>query len=126
MSNGMFRHLRALVLLAAFGSGFIAQLVAAAAMPLPMAMRQGAVVAVNSNSDSSDCATCPMNRDLPGPGAVAPGCPLIFCSALSAVVPAGPIVAKVAGQIFPQIAGRIETGVTVRPDHGPPKPLHHT
>ncbi len=126
MSHGTIARLRVLTLLVAFGIGILGQAVAAVAMPMPMQMPQNAVASSSSAADSGGCAGCAGQRHMPASPAMAPNCVSPLCSALPAVLPAGPIVAALAPVTFAPIAFRGNAGIAVRPDLGPPRPSHHS
>jgi hypothetical protein len=121
----MLAYLRALTLLVAFGIGILGQVAATIAMPMPMQMPQDMAAFGSSTSDSSACPACPKQRDVPGSPAMAT-CVAAFCSVLPAVLPTGPIVAPLVHTSFPLIAVSGGQGVTIRPDLGPPRPIHNT
>jgi|SRR5579883_701633 len=125
MSHGILRRLRALTLLIALSIGFAGQIVAAVAMPMPMQTSNETPTASTSTADSDGCAGCPERHGLPGSPAMTPSCAAIFCGVPPAVVPSVPTVAPLGKATFPQIAVLDNVGRTVRPDLGPPRPLHH-
>ena len=122
MSHGMLRRLCALSLLVAFTVGLLGPITAAVAMPMPQDM----VAASSSNGHAGNCPACPKQRDVPGSAAMAPGCQLIFCSMLPAVIPYESVAAPFVRASFPSITLSNETGLTIRPDLGPPRPLYQS
>ena len=126
MGHGMLRRLCALTLLAALSIGFLGPITAAAAMQMPMQMPQEMVVASSLTGHADNCPACPKQRDVPGSAAMAPGCELIFCSGLPAIIPTESVAPPVARESFPRITISNETGLTIRPDLGPPRPIHHS
>ena len=123
MSHGMVLRLRSLALLLAFGIGLLAQTVAAVAMPMAMLMPQDAV-ASSASTHADTCPLCPQ-RDTPAAPTTMPTCPSAFCSVLQAVLPAGPAMVHGAPATFQAIAQHAGPGITIRPDLGPPRPVHH-
>ena len=120
MSHGIFKRLRSLALLVALSAGFFGQIVVAVAMP--MQMSNDASAASSSTADSGSCPACPKQHGAP---AMSASCALIFCAASPAVLPWVPAVAPLGRAAFPQIAAPGETGLTIRPDLGPPRSIHH-
>ena len=125
MRRGPLTSFRAVTLLVALGIGLLGQVVAAMAMPSPMQMPEGAASLNTSGADTHHCPACPEQGNTSGDPATSPTCALAFCSALPAVLPSAPIVAPVARAIFPPSALQVDTGITVGPDLGPPRPTYH-
>jgi len=125
MGSGLFTHLRVVTLLTAFGIGFVGQIVAVVIMPIPtrMAWHHGAVVS-SACADSGDCAGCPRPKEEPTSAKMGPICTDTFCSIPLALLPLGPIVAPLSRSTFELIASYRERGLTIRPNLGPPRPLH--
>lgn len=127
MSRDKQFRLRVLTLVVAFGIGLLSQLVAAVAMPMqmPMPAPHAKLGLTHAMTAANGCPSCPQ-RDMPGSPAMGPACALVFCSAVPAVLPLGPMLATpVRGRFLPVIVGR-EVGLTVLPTLGPPKPIHRT
>jgi len=125
MSHGMVLRLRSLALLLAFGIGLLGQTVAAVAMPMAMLMPQDAAASSASATHAGACPLCPQ-RDTPAAPTAIPRCPSPFCSVLPAVLPAGPTIVHAAPAAFQAIAQHAGPGITIRPDLGPPRPIHHS
>jgi hypothetical protein len=125
MSHGLVVRLRSLALLLAFGMGLLGRTVAAVAMPMAMPMPQDAMASSASATHARTCPLCP-RHDTPAAPATMPSCPSAFCAALPAVLPAGPTMVQCVPATFQAIAQHAGPGVTVRPDLGPPRPIHHT
>ena len=125
MSHGMVLRLRSLALLLAFGIGLLGQTVAAVAMPMAMLTPQDAVASSASTALAGTCSRCPQ-RDTPAAPMTIPTCPSAFCSGLPAVLPAGPTIVHTAPATFQAIAQHAGPGITIRPDLGPPRPIHHS
>ena len=126
MRRGPLASVRAVTLLVALGIGLLGQVVAAMAMPSSMQMPEGAASLNSSSSDTHHCPACPEQGNTSGAPAMTPTCAVAFCSALPAVLPSAPIIAPAARAIFPPSAVQADTGITVGPDLGPPKPTHHS
>lgn len=124
MNYRTLMRLRVLALLLALFSGVAGQSLAAMAMPMPMQMPQDTVASGKSTMDSGRCPACPKQSDVPGSPAM--GCATIFCPVLPAVLPAAPLVAPPARASFPLVVLGGESGLTLRPDLGPPRPIHHS
>lgn len=124
MSHGKCVRLRGLALVVAFGIGLLGQVIAAVAMPMPMPQVKASLTHATANS--SGCPSCPKWRDVPGSPAMAPACGVAFCSALPAVLPPGPIVTPRDRARFSLMFVGCTAGLTVRPDLGPPRPIHLT
>jgi hypothetical protein len=125
MSNGMLKRLRSLTLLFALSIGLLGQIVAAIAMPMPIQMPHATMTA-SPSGHSGGCPACPQQRDLPGAPAMTPGCMSMLCSTLPAVIPSGSAPVAFVRTSFPPIAVRNEIGLTIRPDLGPPRSIHHS
>jgi len=124
MSHGLVARLRVLTLLVAFGFGILGQAVAVAAMPMGMSMPPSAAPSVTAVADG--CGGCLGQQHAPASPAMAPSCVSAFCSVMPAVLPAGPVVATVAHTTFAPVAFRGDAGLALRPDLGPPRPIHHS
>jgi hypothetical protein len=121
MRLGNFARIRAVALLLAFGVGLLGQAVMAAAMPMPMQMLQQDSMAMSLAGESGECPACPPMPDNPG----AQTCIFSLCAVPPAVLPSGLITAPRARATFQPAASRDNTGITVRPDLGPPRPIRH-
>ena len=128
MSHGKVARLRVLAMLVAFGIGLVGQLVAAVAIPMPMSVpiSQTAIASGSGDTDSGGCAGCPGQKHAPASPAMASSCLSVFCSALPAVLPVGPVAVPVAHARFHPVVARSDAGIAVRPDLGPPKPIRHS
>jgi hypothetical protein len=126
MFHRRLARLRALTLLGAFGIGLLGQAIAAVAMPMSMETPQAAVALSGPMADVNGCPACPQKQDAPASPAMAPTCVSGFCTVPPAAVPPGPIVAHPARATFQPIAFHRETGITVRPDLGPPRSILRT
>ena len=122
MGHGMLRRFCALTLLVALSIGFLGPINAATAKQ----MSQYITAASSLTGHAGNCPPCPKERDVPGSAAMMPGCGLIFCSALPAIIPAGSVTPPVMRASFPRVIIRNQTGLTIRPDLGPPRPIHHS
>lgn len=125
MFHGRLARLRALTLLVAFSIGILGQTIAAVAMPMPMEMQQDGAALSSPTADANGCPACPRQQDAPASPARAPSCVSAFCAVPPAVLPPGPIVARLARAAFQPVAFHRVTGVTVRPDLGPPRSILH-
>lgn len=125
MSHRTFARLRALTLLVALCIGFLGQMVASAAMAMPMQMPQEATVSNGSTMDPGGCPACPWQHDgIATTATSASGCTILaFCSSPPAVLPTGPIVARVTSASFQRVAFPTAMGIAVRPDLGPPRSI---
>jgi hypothetical protein len=127
MSHGTLARLRALSMLVALGIGLLGQTVAAVAMPISMPIAElDAATMSSSGAHPGDCPWCPQQPDGPASPAMAPTCIYVFCSIPPAVMLPGPIVAPLGRATFPPIAVDIAQGISVRPDLGPPRRIHHS
>jgi hypothetical protein len=123
MHHGMLRRLRALTLLVALCTGFLGQM--AMAMPMTMQMPQDRMEMGGAANQIADCPTCPpRERGAPESSGMTPACMLVFCSMIPAVMPSGSTAPHAVRANFPRIAVKSETGLTIRPDLGPPRSNH--
>ena len=111
----MFQRVRALVLLIALVLGIGGQTVAA------FAMAMDARPASSSMNMPGGCSGCVGTAD---DTSVPPACALAFCANLPAL-PADGHVETPLMVIYPLVASDFGPGISVAPDPGPPKPLHH-
>jgi hypothetical protein len=123
MGTGKLSRLRVLTLLLAFGIGLLGQVImtAAMAMPMPMLPKQ----TMEASGGPSGCPACPNEKDIPNSPAMAL-CAATFCAGLAAILSPGPPVASAEHPAFPPMASADRTGLTVRPDLGPPRSILHT
>jgi len=124
MRPGMLKRLPALTLLIALGFGILGQIAVAAAMPLDAQMPPGTTaIATGLAAVPGICPACPEHRRLPAAPAMMPGCAMSLCSVMPAIVPLSLPVASVVRAAFPPLATPDRSGLTLRPDLGPPRPL---
>jgi hypothetical protein len=114
MDHSRFHRFRALVLLVALTLGFAGQTVAAMAM--------AAQPPTSSMTMPGGCSGCVGTAD---DMSLSPVCAVGFCANLPAVAADGSIVETSSTAIYPLIASDFGPGVSIPPDPGPPKPLHH-
>ena len=116
MNRRRILRLRAFVLLAALMFGIVGQTAAA------LAMAERAHPPMSSMTMPGDCSGCAGTAD---DMSTLPACALAFCANLPAAATQAPANEAFAKAIYPLIAADIGPGITVRPDPGPPKPLHN-
>ena len=122
MGTGKPSRLRVLTLLVAFGIGLLGQVVITAAMAMPMQMLPQQTM--DASSGPSGCPACPGENQIPSSPAMAL-CAATFCAGLPAILSLGPLVAPSAHRTFPPMRTADKTGLTVRPDLGPPRAILH-
>lgn len=115
MNRRRILRLRAVALLAALMLGIVGQTVAA------LAMAESAHPPMSSMTMPSDCSGCAGAAD---DMSTLPACALALCAYLPAAATQAPLNEAFAKAIYPLIAADIGRGITIRPDPGPPKPLH--
>ncbi len=115
MDRRRILRVRALVLLGALMLGIVGQAASA------LAMAEKAHPPVSSMTMPGDCSGCAGTAD---DMSALPTCALAFCAALPAVSVRGPTAETPAKAAYPLIAADIGPGITIKPDPGPPKPLH--
>ena len=123
MGIGKLSRLRVLTLLVAFGIGLLGQVIMTAAMAMPMQMLPQQTM--EASSGPSGCPACPGENETPSSPAMAL-CAATFCAGLPAILSPGPLVAPAAHPAFPPMRTADRTGLTVRPDLGPPRTILHT
>jgi hypothetical protein len=121
MGTGKLSRLRVLILLLAFGIGLLGQVVMTAAMAMPVQMLPKQTM--EASSGLGGCPACPRENDVPASPAMAL-CAATFCG-LPAILSAGPLVAPGTHAAFPPLVSVDRTGLTVRPDLGPPRTILH-
>jgi hypothetical protein len=123
MGTGKLSRLRVLTLLLAFGIGLLGQVFMTAAMAMPVQMLPKQTK--EASGGPSGCPACPRENDLPASPAMAL-CAGTFCVGLPAILSPGPLVTSAAHPSFPPMVSADRTGLTVRPDLGPPRTILHT
>ena len=123
MGTGKLSRLRVLTLLVAFGIGLLGQVIMTAAMAMPMQMLPKQTM--EASSGPSGCPACPGENETPNSPAMTL-CAATFCAGLPAILAQGPLVAPSAHPAFPPMLTADKTGLTVRPDLGPPRTILHT
>ena len=123
MGTGKHSRLRVLTLLVAFGIGLLGQVIMTAAMAMPMQMLPNQTMDVSSGSmaGAGDCPACP-RQEVPASPAMALSA-ATFCAGLPAVLSSAPLVATSPRVSFPLVFVADMTGLTVRPDLGPPRTI---
>ena len=115
MDHRRILRLRALTLLVALMLGILGQTAAA------LAMAEDSHSPMSSMTMPGGCLGCAGTAD----DTSTPVCTLAFCANLLAVPAQAPAVAAPSKAVYPPIAADTGAGITIRPDPGPPKPLHH-
>lgn len=128
MRRGTFAQLRVLTLLVAFGIGLLGQAAAAVAMPMQMPQDASNVVVLGGSADGSGtCNGCAQQQGVPTAPAMGANCMFALCSTPPALLPSsGPIVAPSIREGIQPVAVRVDTGITIRPDLGPPRSIHRS
>ncbi len=125
MRQGPLARLRALVLLVALGIGLAGQAMASVSMSMAQDDGPGIAVSMRGMDGCPGCA----GRDSSDNSskALAPSCVLAYCSisVSPAILAQGPAVIPVHhGTFIPTAAERVR-GISIRPDLGPPRAIHH-
>ena len=116
MDHRRILRLRALILLVALMLGIVGQTAAA------LAMAEDSHSPMSSMTTPGGCSGCAGTAD---DMSTPPGCTLAFCANLP-VAPTQALATEAPSKaVYPLIAADIGAGITIRPDPGPPKPLHH-
>src|SRR5437667_6598528 len=110
-----YRRIRAIVLLLAFAFGIVGQTAAALAMPM------GTHAPASSMTMPGGCSGCLGTAD---DTSLQPACALAFCVNLPTVATDGHVETPSLAT-YPLVASDFGPGISVAPDPGPPKPLHH-
>jgi hypothetical protein len=123
MGTGKLSRLRVLTLLLAFGIGLLGQVVMTAAMAMPIQMLPKQTM--EASGGPGGCPACPSDNEVPASPAMAL-CAATFCTGLPAILSPEPLVALAVHPAFPPSKSADGTGLTVRPDLGPPRTILHT
>ena len=108
-------RLRGLLLLAALMLGIVGQAASA------LAMAESTHPSMSSMPMPGGCSGCAGTAD---DMSTPPACTLVFCANLPSVSTQSPAAEEPAKAVYPLIAAHIGPGITIRPDPGPPKPVH--